>query len=305
VASEAAPLSGRAPAVFLHGQPGEASDWDRVTAALRGRVRTIAVDRPGYGRTGGAAVGVSENADAVVDLLDRLRIDQAVVVAHSWGGAVALDLALRYQERVAGLVLVASVGGEGSLDELDRVLTLPIIGPVLSLAGMGLLRTPAVRRALARAAQLARVGVPVEPDLLSEHTTPWPSAWRSFVVEQRALIAELPALTAALGRVTTPAAVVIGELDRVVRPAAQESLAARLAAARAVRIADVGHLVPVQRPEAVAEAVESLSGPGTVGAVGGESPESRRVGGESATGGGEGPERGAGGGGAAGRGGAG
>src|SRR5437773_2249654 len=86
--------SGDSAVVLLHGQPGHGSVWARVGDLLARRGRyALAVDRPGYGCTGGPAAGFVENAAAVVDLLDRHGIDRATIVAHSWAGGIALALA--------------------------------------------------------------------------------------------------------------------------------------------------------------------------------------------------------------------
>ena len=239
-----------APVVLLHGQPGEATDWDAVVGRLDGRVRTIVPDRPGYGRTDGVAVGIAANTDAVVTLLDRLGVSAAVVAAHSWAGAVALDMAQRYPDRVRALVLVASVGGDGSVDAVDRVLCWPVIGPMLSAAGLAMFRLQRVRRL---------VGQVVAPDVAADRLALLPSPgvrwWRSFVIEQRALVAELPDVAAQLGEVSVPATVVMGETDRLVRPRTQEALAAALPGSRLVRLAGVGHLLLQQAPGAVADEI--------------------------------------------------
>ena len=251
---------GRGPAVVcLHGQPGRGTDWLAVADLLASRLRVIVPDRLGYGQTGAPAAGIAANADSVVDLLDQLGLEQAVVAGHSWAGAVALDLAQRHSERVPALVLVGSVGGDGSIDPIDRVLGLPLLGPGLSLAGLsalgvlGSLRAPRVRRlvasrALPSAPELVdRVVANLSLDLVRD--------WRSFVVEQRSLLVELPAIVARIPHVTQPAAVVVGATDRVVSPRSQAALAAALPAGRLISLPGVGHLVPQEAPNAVADAV--------------------------------------------------
>lgn len=63
-------------------------------------------------------------ADAVA-VLDTLQIDRAVVLGHSWGGHLALHLALAHPGRVAGLVIVDGLGavGDGGLAEFGRHLS--------------------------------------------------------------------------------------------------------------------------------------------------------------------------------------
>ena len=50
------------PILLVHGQPGSRADWSRLIPLLAGDHRVLAVDRPGYGESGGEAVGLLENA---------------------------------------------------------------------------------------------------------------------------------------------------------------------------------------------------------------------------------------------------
>jgi 3-oxoadipate enol-lactonase len=241
--------------VLLHGQPGDRHDWDAVVAVLDSRVRTIVPDRPGYGRTGGRAGGPAANAEAVVDLLTRRRVDRAVIVGHSWGGAVALEVALRHPDRVSALVLVSSVGGPGSTGTLDRLLGVPLLGPALSLGGLALLRAARVRRLLAPGF------APALPAALEALPDGWLASWPAFVAEQRALLRELPGITRRLADVEVPVAVLVGTADRVVPPASQAALAARLARAEVVRAPGCGHLLPREAPQLVADTIVRMGGP--------------------------------------------
>ena len=236
------------PVVLLHGQPGDAHDWDRVVEALGGRVRAIVPDRPGYGRTGGPAGTIGANAEAVVALLDARGVGRATVVGYSWAGAIALDLLQRHPGRVAGIVLVSAVGGPGSVDDLDRLLAAPVVGPLFSLGGLVALRVERVRRFLAPSHS------PIDPSALDRIPDGWLGSWRSFVVEERALVAGLPAITRALAPVDQPIEVLIGTADRVVRPASQEAMAEALAAA-VVSLEGFGHLLALEAPDLVADSV--------------------------------------------------
>jgi len=99
------------PIVVLHGAGANLEDMHLALAEhLGGRHRVVFVDRPGLGfsarRTedGGSP---AHQAAVLRDVLDRLGIERAILVGHSWGGALALAFALDFPERTAGLVLVA------------------------------------------------------------------------------------------------------------------------------------------------------------------------------------------------------
>ena len=241
-------------AVLLHGQPGDRHQWDLVVEAVDERARLLVPDRPGYGASDGPAVGIGENADRVVACLSAEGISQAVIVGHSYAGAIALDVALRYPERVAGLVLLGSIGGRGSVGFMDRVLALPVAGPVVTDVGLAMLsvnRLPRLGRLVATAL------APRDPGAVDGIRGSWLRSRRSFTIEQRSMMEELPTISAGLGAITAPAIVVAGDLDRVVSPASQRALADALPNGILVRVSGVGHLVPLEAPELVAEAILS------------------------------------------------
>ncbi|HEY2273083.1 MAG TPA: alpha/beta fold hydrolase [Jatrophihabitantaceae bacterium] len=111
--------------VFVHGLGTDSSAWDRVAEMLAEHHRVVSIDLPGYSlrSTVDEVPQATELADGIDALLEKLDIPNAVLVGHSFGGAVCLITAHRHPERVAGLALVAP-GGFGS--ELNPFL--PLIG---------------------------------------------------------------------------------------------------------------------------------------------------------------------------------
>jgi pimeloyl-ACP methyl ester carboxylesterase len=98
--------------VLLHGSPGTSKAWQRVGEHLSRRYRVIAPDLPGHGNTSPApasrAADVSYAAGLVEKLIDRVGSPR-VVAGHSYGGVVALALALRHHAAVGGLALFEPV----------------------------------------------------------------------------------------------------------------------------------------------------------------------------------------------------
>ncbi len=247
------------PAVLLHGQPGNAGDWGPVTMRLRERMRVIAPDRPGYGRTGGRAAGFRDNAAAVVELLDRLGVESAVVAGHSWASGIALATAIRFPERVRALVLAAPVAPGMPLGFVDRALAHPLVGPAAARLGFGLaglgLAIPPLRR-------LAGASVPaLPPDQVAATAAQWRAdgVWRSFYAEQRALVTELPSLAPALSSLDKPATVLYGTRDRISPPAHARRLAGIMPRARLVRADGASHMLPQQRPDLVADEIAAAA----------------------------------------------
>lgn len=256
------------PVVLIHGQPGEGADWAPLSDALAGRFRVLAPDRPGWGATGEPATDIAGNAAWLETLLARRLGDTPVIaVGHSFGGGVALSLAVAHPARVRALVLVGSIGHRAALTRLDHLLAQPAFGDPIVRAGTRALRATMrlARRLLAPEGLLARQGrgaavlqraerVSAVRVLAGEEPLP-PEALRSFSIEQRALVRETAELEAALRTIAVPTVVVAGSRDLVVGVAAARALAEAVPGAELAILPGVGHLVPVEAPGRLADLV--------------------------------------------------
>jgi pimeloyl-ACP methyl ester carboxylesterase len=250
------------PIVLVHGQPGSALDWNAVAPLLWHDFTVIVPDRLGYGRTGGSAAGFEDNAASLAGLLDRLAIPRAVVAGHSWGGGVALAFAESFPDRTAGVVLAASIGPGERFGWDDRFLAAPILGEALAALTIGAAgRLLASRRAQAvadrRLGGRAREAVKVLTGLTGARTGA--AVWRSFVVEQRALLRDLETLAPGLSRIAVPTAVIHGRADRVVPLSIAERLAATIPDSTYTVLPGAHHLLPHEHPHAVAAAVREVA----------------------------------------------
>ncbi|HEX7075512.1 MAG TPA: acetoin dehydrogenase dihydrolipoyllysine-residue acetyltransferase subunit [Hyphomicrobiaceae bacterium] len=115
------------PIVLLHGYSGDFNNWMFTIEDLKSIGRVIAPDLPGHGASAKKMVdgSLGELAGIVAETLKALEVENAWVVGHSLGGAVAQRLALDHPGLVKGLVLVCSAalpGTEVSADFLDDVI---------------------------------------------------------------------------------------------------------------------------------------------------------------------------------------
>ena len=92
------------PVVFLHGLTFDRRTWRPIIERLDGCVRSIAIDLPAHGDSGGAPVPLDEFAAQVHRLLGSLEVDRPVVVGHSMSGGLASFYAANYPSR--GLVSI-------------------------------------------------------------------------------------------------------------------------------------------------------------------------------------------------------
>ncbi len=252
--------------VLVHGQPGAGADWVALANLLSGDHRVLAPDRPGWGSDARGAMGIAANAVVLEELLDDAGAGSPVtVVGHSLGGGVALELALKHPERVGALVLVGSVGVAESLSGFDRLLAVPVLGNGILRAGVATLRRALIaathlseRHPGTRVANMVSVLPTVQAAIGTDGRPIVGRSRQSFLVEQRALLAETPELERSLCRIAVPTAVVTGASDHVVPVSAARSLAGRVPGAELVVIAG-GHLLPFDQPERIAEVVRRYS----------------------------------------------
>jgi pimeloyl-ACP methyl ester carboxylesterase len=123
-----------APVIALHGSASTGAQWRSLVGYLQGRFRVLTPDLPGYGRSQAGPAGPHGDAAAVAALIEQVG-EPVHLVGHSWGGAVALQLARKRPKAVRSLTLIEPVafhllrdGGQGDralfaeVEELARAI---------------------------------------------------------------------------------------------------------------------------------------------------------------------------------------
>ena len=123
----AGPKSDR-PLVFIHGLGGSLSSWQFLMGGLSSVHRMTALDLPGHGHSSKSTpastdYSVAALANDIATALGATQRKPSVLVGHSMGGAVALQLAAQHPELVAGLVLIDSAAlGESISEDLVELM---------------------------------------------------------------------------------------------------------------------------------------------------------------------------------------
>jgi pimeloyl-ACP methyl ester carboxylesterase len=114
--------------ILIHGLGSYLPAWNKNIEDLSKNYRTIAIDLPGYGKSQKENIQVSMAAYAqtVLQLMDKLKIKQAVLVGHSMGGQIAITAALQAPERVKKLVLAAPAGLETFTEQQKQLFKMTV-----------------------------------------------------------------------------------------------------------------------------------------------------------------------------------
>ena len=127
------------PVVLLHSQPANERQFDVLKNKLKENYRVISIDRPGMGYSEGPKINSSERlflqAEIISKLLDQIIDEKPIVVGHSYGGALALSLALYEEKNIKKLILVNTVSHPWKGDGVwlpFKIITNPLIGKIFS-----------------------------------------------------------------------------------------------------------------------------------------------------------------------------
>jgi pimeloyl-ACP methyl ester carboxylesterase len=225
--------------VLLHAGVADRRMWaDLLPSIAAAGYRAIAVDLPGYGDA--ADPGCAPHS-AVLDTMDALDVERAALIGNSYGGAVALRVAVVAPDRVAALALVSAPA--------------PGVEPSAELEAAWEAEESAQERGDLEGAVAAVVDawtLPDAPPILRDRIADMQR--RAFELQARAGDATpdddpLEPDSSALSTLNIPALVVVGEFDMRDFQVSAEVLAQELRQARPVVIPRAGHLAPLEQPE--------------------------------------------------------
>ncbi len=145
---------GRGPTLLLvHGNPTWSFYWRNLIVGLRDKYRVVVPDHIGCGlsdKPGGYSYCLAKHTENLVELIDRLQLDQVTLLAHDWGGAIGLGAALSRQERFSRFVLFnTGAFPPWFIPWRIRLCRMPLFGR-LAVQGLNLFGRAALRMAVVK-----------------------------------------------------------------------------------------------------------------------------------------------------------
>lgn len=238
----------RTDVLLIHGSPGSIEDWTPLLGPLASSLRVTAYDRPGHGYSADwGQHSLPANAQLAQSVIERLKLQDVLVVGQGYGGAIALALALRDPAQVRAYVTIdtAAYTPASHPEPLFRLLAIPLIGLGSASLLSPLLATGRIHSSLTQPTGAG--ALPEDFVALRSRMSATPKVAHAVATEALGAAAELAAQSARYGAIQSP----VWALTRRGDPAAGSS-AARLGRdvphARVVLLDDseaaAGHALP-------------------------------------------------------------
>jgi len=247
--------------VLIHGLQDEADTWRHVFEPLAQTNRVIAFDLPGFGRSDKArrSYGVPFFVEAVVALMDALKIGHATLVGNSMGAMIAETIALTHAARASRLVLV-----DGTIHIVKRpttnhsLLTQLLFLPRVDKRNFETLRRDpdtaydTLRPYYAALSQLPEADRVFLHQRVNERVWDEEQRLASLSVQQelpKFFIGQARNLTKRIAKSPVPTTVIWGDHDHIIDIENGRARAALQPGTRLITIEGAGHLPHQERPE--------------------------------------------------------
>lgn len=252
------------PVVMLHGASSNLRAMQPLGDHIAKARRVILIDRPGHGWSTRERVADSTPAiqrRMIVEALTRLGVDRAIVVAHSWAGALGLRIALDHPDRVAGLVLLAPVAypWRGGAGRYNDVISTPLIGPLLAHT----ITLPLGYLVANSGARGVFAPQPMPAGFIRDSATFLLLRPHEFIANARDLVTLKAAVVEQAARyaeIKVPVTIISGDVDKTVSTGIHSRpLATSAPNAKLIVLPGVGHMVQYVVPDLVASEIEAMA----------------------------------------------
>lgn len=240
---------GRPFMVFLHGSGQSHLSWtQQVRSFAYNGYNVLAPDFPGHGHSKGEPLAtVEEMADWVIALMDTVGIEKSIIVGHSQGGLVALELAFRFKDRVTSIAVIASSHAVPVNDALVGLAESREDKAISAMISWGSGALGHKFENTIPGASLIGTGM----QLMHYNSS------GALAVDLKACSAYSNGLNAA-AKITCPSVCILAEKDKMTPLKGGLKLAETLPNASTVVVKGAGHMLPPENPREVNEALRSF-----------------------------------------------
>lgn len=244
--------------LLLHGAGAGTQSWRDLLPRLAERFHVVAIDFPGQGFTRCGArhrLSLSRMSEDIARLVDSEHWSIDLIVGHSAGAALGLDLARRV--RPSGVV-----GLNAALGKFDGIAgwLFPLMAKLLAVNPLAATLLTRMPNGEARVRELLEAtGSDFDARMLELYSRL--ASDRTHVAGTIGMMSQwnIDSLLGQLGAIDCPVLLLAGERDGTVAPAISRAASARLADGRFRELPGLGHLMHEEAPDRIGEAIEQFA----------------------------------------------
>ncbi|UJF20859.1 alpha/beta fold hydrolase [Shewanella sp. OMA3-2] len=245
------------PIVLLHGTSSSLHTWDGWVNALKDERQVIRFDLPGFGLTGPTVdsnYSIENYCRIVVEVLDMLKVDRAILVGNSLGGYVSWATAVFYPDRVAKLVLIDSSGYP------FEAKSIPIGFSIASTPILNKLMQQVLPRGMVESSVKNVYGNPesVTPELVSRYFDLTTRTGNRQALVERLQQIRPGQLVPRISELNLSTLIIWGQQDRLIPPDIADRFHRDIIGSQLVRFNELGHVPQEEDPHRTVNAFKAF-----------------------------------------------
>lgn len=259
----------RVPIVVIHGASSNLEALRQPLGDLLAQDRRVLlIDRPGHGWSTRDRLSHSTpamQARMIDEALGKLGVDRAIIVGHSWAGALAAAFAINHAQRVAGLVMLSPVTHRwvGGVPWRHNLGAIPIIGPLFAYT----FALPTGMLMIDKGARGAFLPQTIPDNYVRDTSLKLLLRPREFLANARDMVSLKDAVTEQMPRyseIKAPTVVIHGDADTTVYlDVHARQFVQAVPHASLIVVPGVGHVIQNAAAETIIAAIETVMPPVT------------------------------------------
>ncbi|MBN1365749.1 MAG: alpha/beta hydrolase [Syntrophaceae bacterium] len=247
--------------LLIHGLPGCIEDWEAIVPKLSKRFNVIAYDRPGHGLSSANDLkyNLDYNADIAFALIHKLKLNNPIIVGHSYGGSIVLAMAVRNSSNIKAFISVSPiVSTRRKTNSLFKILKIPLMDTALRffirLCGQNI-----IKKGMNIAFDPNQKDMP--NDFIEKRCMiiSLPNNISTAAHEEMAMLLDLLNLQPLYSNIKKPLFIVHGESDRVAPVDDVILLHETVPASKLILFKKTGHMVQYAKPTELINVIEEAS----------------------------------------------
>lgn len=246
--------------LFLHGSIGSLEDFEPVLSLIK-NYRVITFDRIGHGYSELPSVpaNIQSNAHYASALIENLQLKDVIIVGHSYGGSIALKMAINQDPNIKALVLIAPASKPSTTRAIEHLFSNKYIGKGLLRILRPVIAEDMLREGLMTSLLPNQDSVPA--GFIESRLTMWNETGILFTRTQQTAVVnqELSDMLPQYATIKVPVIVLLGEQEahEDIYEGSQE-LSVAIPGAQLQLVTGAGHYLQYREPAAIAQAISAI-----------------------------------------------